>query len=41
MKDIFVLVHAFLKKKQKIPKNELEIARGRMIDYLGGCKGVK
>ena len=41
MKDIFVLVHAFLKKKQKIPKNELEIARGRMIDYLGRCKGVK
>ena len=41
MKDIFVLVHAFLKKKQKIPKNELEIARGRMIDYLDRCKGVK
>jgi phage-related protein len=34
MKNVFVLIHAFCKKKQKTPKNELEIARGRMIDFL-------
>jgi phage-related protein len=41
MKDIFVLIHAFCKKEQKIPKNELEIARGRMIDFLGRKGGAK
>ena len=41
MKDIFVLIHAFCKKKQKIPKNELEIARGRMIDFLDRKGGAK
>src|SRR3989304_9491761 len=35
MKNVFVLIHAFCKKKQKTPRNELEIARGRMIDFLG------
>ena len=41
MKNIFVLIHTFCKRKQKTPRNELEIARGRMIDYLDRCKGVK
>jgi len=41
MKNIFVLIHAFCKRKQKTPRNELEIARGRMINYLDRCKGVK
>ncbi len=29
----FVLLHAFLKKTAKIPKNELEIAQSRIFDY--------
>lgn len=32
----FVLVHAFTKKSKKTPKKELETARKRMIDYIGG-----
>ena len=41
MENIFVLIHAFCKKKQKTPRNELEIARGRMIDFLDRNKAVK
>ena len=29
----FVLLHAFLKKTVKTPKNEVEIAQGRIFDY--------
>ena len=29
----FVLLHAFLKKTAKTPKNEIEIAQNRMFDY--------
>ncbi len=29
----FVLLHAFLKKTTKMPKNELEIAQNRIFDY--------
>jgi len=29
----FVLLHAFLKKTAKTPKNELEIAQNRIFDY--------
>lgn len=39
--NIFILVNAFCKKEQKIPKNELEIARSRMVDFLNRDKGVK
>jgi phage-related protein len=31
--DKFILLHAFIKKSQKIPLNELKIARKRVIDY--------
>ena len=41
IKNTFILVHAFCKKKQRIPKKDLEIARKRMIDYLNRSKGVK
>jgi len=29
----FVLLHAFLKKTDRTPKSELEIAQGRILDY--------
>ena len=29
----FVLLHAFLKKSARTPKNELEMAQGRIFDY--------
>jgi phage-related protein len=29
----FILLHAFLKKTAKTPKNEIEIAQSRIIDY--------
>ena len=29
----FILLHAFLKKTTKTPKNELEIAQNRVFDY--------
>ena len=29
----FILLHAFLKKTAKTPKNELEIAQNRIFDY--------
>ena len=32
----FVLVHGFIKKSKKTPVRELEIARKRMKDYIGG-----
>jgi len=32
----FVLVHAFTKKSKETPKRELETARKRMRDYIGG-----
>jgi len=40
MNNIFILASAFCKKKQKIPKYELEIARKRMIDYLNRNKRI-
>lgn len=39
--NTFVLINAFSKKEKKIPKNELEIARNRMIDFLNRNKGAK
>ena len=33
----FVLLHAFLKKTAKTPKNEIEIAQGRIFDYRARC----
>ena len=33
----FVLLHAFLKKTAKTPKNELEIAQSRIFDYRARC----
>ena len=33
----FVLLHAFLKKTVKTPKDELEIAQGRIFDYRERC----
>ena len=33
----FVLLHAFLKKTAKTPKNELEIAQNRIFDYKARC----
>jgi phage-related protein len=32
----FVLVHGFIKKSKKTPIRELEVARKRMKDYVGG-----
>jgi len=39
--NIFILVNAFSKKERKGPKNELEIARSRMMDFLSRNKGAK
>jgi len=33
----FILLHAFLKKTAKTPKNEIEIAQNRMSDYKARC----
>jgi len=33
----FVLLHGFVKKSNKTPKNELEKAKNYMIDYLRRC----
>ena len=33
----FILLHAFLKKTAKTPKNELEIAQSRIFDYRARC----
>ena len=33
----FVLLHGFIKKSNKPPKNELEKAKNYMIDYLRRC----
>jgi len=33
----FVLLHAFFKKTARTPKNEIERAQGRMIDYKARC----
>ena len=33
----FVLLHAFLKKTDKTPKNELAIASDRILDYMTRC----
>jgi len=30
----FITLHGFLKKTQKTPRRELEIAEGRMADFL-------
>ncbi len=35
----FVLIDAFCKKRSKTPRDELEIARNRMIDYINRIKG--
>jgi len=34
IKNTFVLLHGFIKKTQRLPKKELEIALNRMKDYL-------
>lgn len=33
----FVLLHAFIKKTDKTPKNEIEIAQNRIFDYRERC----
>jgi len=33
----FILLHAFLKKTARTPKNEIEVAHNRMIDYKRRC----
>ena len=33
----FILLHAFLKKTAKTPKNEIEIAQDRIFDYKARC----
>ena len=33
----FVLLHAFLKKSARTPKNEIETAKNRIIDYKLRC----
>ena len=33
----FILLHAFLKKTTKTPKNEIEIAQDRILDYRVRC----
>lgn len=35
-KDTMVLLHGFVKKSQEIPPNELDIARRRLRNILGG-----
>ncbi|MHB8281000.1 MAG: type II toxin-antitoxin system RelE/ParE family toxin [Candidatus Humimicrobiaceae bacterium] len=39
IKNTFILLHGFIKKTQRLPKKELEIAKTRMEDYLKriGC----
>ncbi|NSW53212.1 MAG: type II toxin-antitoxin system RelE/ParE family toxin [Anaerolineae bacterium] len=36
--DKFILVHGFVKKTQKTPAKELEIARNQMLEFLGRKK---
>jgi phage-related protein len=36
--NIFVLVSAFCKKRNKTPRNELEIAKNRMVEYISRMK---
>ena len=33
----FILLHAFLKKTARTPRNELEIAQNRVFDYRARC----
>ncbi len=33
----FILLHAFLKKTARTPKNEIEIAQSRIFDYKARC----
>lgn len=37
----FILLHGFLKKTQKTPRRELEIAKGRMADFLTREEGMQ
>jgi len=34
----FVLLHGFIKKTEKLPKKELEIALSRKLDFLKRCE---
>lgn len=34
----FVLLHGFIKKSNKTPSKELEIAKNNMLEYLRRCK---
>ena len=36
VRDVMVLVHGFIKKSQKTPKKELELARRRAAELRGG-----
>jgi phage-related protein len=38
LEKTFILLHGFVKKTEKTPKAELEIAKNFMEDYLGRCK---
>lgn len=37
----FILLHGFVKKAEKTPEKEIEIAEKRMIDFLQRCGGKK
>lgn len=34
-KDYMVLLHAFIKKSQKLPPNDLKVAKSRLTKFLG------
>lgn len=38
LESTFILLHGFIKKTEKTPKKELEIAKKNMDDYLRRCK---
>jgi len=38
LEHTFILLHGFIKKTEKTPKKELEIAKKNMEDYLRRCK---
>ena len=41
IENTFVLLHGFLKKSQKTPKRELNLALAYMLDYKRRCKNER
>ncbi len=39
--DVFVMLHGFVKKTQRISKNEIEIAKTRLRDYMSQRRSGK